>query len=521
MYLTQNLRRAVQQRPHAIASVYKGRKRTFAELGTRVARLGGVLRRLGVQPGDRVGMLALNSDWYLEYYMGTYWSGGVVNPINTRWSAAEIAYSLEDCQTGVLLVDDNFAGMADELRRRCPALHTLVHVADLENGAPPEGMHSYEALMAQAQPVEDALRGGEDLAGVFYTGGTTGVPKGVMLSHRGLYVNALISAGEGVARRGSVGLHVAPMFHLADGAFMNALLACSGSHVMVERFEPQLVFEAIQNAGVTDVMLVPTMIQMLVDHPDIGRWDLSSLRGVLYGASPMNEDLLNRTMRALPNVDLVQAYGMTELSPVATILPPEMHLGEGRAKGWHRSNGRAAMGCEVRIVDENDQEVPRGTVGEIVARGPGVMLGYWNKPKESAEALRGGWMHTGDGGRMDEDGYVYVVDRIKDMIITGGENVYSLEVENAIASHPAVAVCAVIGVPDAQWGEAVHAFVVQKPGAQVDAQAIIAHCKTLIAGYKCPRQVSFVEAMPLSGAGKILKTQLREPFWQEHDKKVH
>jgi len=419
-------------------------------------------------------------------------------------------------------VDDNFAAMVPELRKRCPVLHTVVHVADLEKGAPPEGMLSYEALMAQTEPVEDALRGGDDLAGVFYTGGTTGTPKGVMLSHRGLYVNALISSAEGVARSGSIGLHVAPMFHLADGAFMNALFACGGSHVMLERFEPLAVFEVIQRTGVTDVMLVPTMIQMLVDHPDIGRWDLSSLRGMLYGASPMNEDLLERTMRALPQVGLTQAYGMTELSPVATVLTADMHVGAGRAKGQHRSNGRAAMGCEVRIVDEQDQEVARGSVGEICARGPGVMLGYWNKPEESAAALRGGWMHTGDGGHMDEDGYVYVVDRLKDMIITGGENVYSLEVENAIASHPAVALCAVIGVPDAQWGEAVHAFVVKKPDAgDVDAQHIIAHCKERIAAYKCPRALDFIDAMPLSGAGKIFKTTLRAPFWQGRGKKVN
>ena len=517
MYLTQGLRRAVQQTPGATASVFQGRRRTFAELGARVARLGGLLRGLGVQPGDRVGMLSLNSDWYLEYYPGVYWAGGAVNPINTRWSPAEIAFSLEDCQTGILLVDDHHAALVPELRRRCPGLHTVVHVGD---GPAPEGMLGYEALLAQAEPVADALRGGEDLAGVFYTGGTTGSPKGVMLPHRGLYSNAVGVVAEGAVQHGCIGLHTAPMFHLADGCFMNAMFASGGTHVIVPRFDPVAVLETIQDEGVTEALLVPTMIQMLVDHPDIGRYRIGSLRNVLYGASPISEGLLDRAMRAIPAAGFTQLYGMTELSPMATVLSQDMHREAGRRKGRHRSAGRAAIGCEVRVVDAMGNEVARGEVGEVAVRGPGVMLGYWNKPAETAAALRDGWMFTGDGGRMDEDGYLFIVDRIKDMIVTGGENVYSVEVESAVAAHPAVASCAVIGVPNDQWGELVHAFIVCKPGASVDEAAIVAHCKERIAGYKCPRQVSFIDAMPLSGAGKILKTQLRAPFWEGRDRKV-
>ncbi|RCW69417.1 long-chain-fatty-acid--CoA ligase [Pseudorhodoferax soli] len=517
MYLTQGLRRAVQQTPGAIASVFQGRRRTFAELGARVARLGGLLRSLGVAPGDRVGMLSLNSDWYLEYYPGVYWAGGAVNPINTRWSPAEIAFSLEDCQTGILLVDDHHAAMVAELRGRCPGLHTVVHVGD---GPAPDGMLGYEALLAQAEPVDDALRGGEDLAGVFYTGGTTGSPKGVMLPHRGLYSNAVGVVAEGAVQHGCIGLHTAPMFHLADGCFMNAMFASGGTHVIVPRFDPVSVLGTIQDEGVTEALLVPTMIQMLVDHPDIGRFDIGSLRNVLYGASPISEGLLDRAMRAIPSAGFTQLYGMTELSPMATVLSQDMHREAGRRKGRHRSAGRAAIGCEVRVVDAMGNEVARGEVGEVAVRGPGVMLGYWNKPAETAAALRDGWMFTGDGGRMDEDGYLFIVDRIKDMIVTGGENVYSVEVESAVAAHPAVASCAVIGVPNDQWGELVHAFIVRKPGASVDEAAIVAHCKERIAGYKCPRQVSFIDAMPLSGAGKILKTQLRAPFWEGRERKV-
>ena len=517
MYLTQNLHRSVQQTPDRWLTVYQGRRRSFAQVADRVARFAGALRQLGLQPGDRVGMLGLNSDWYLEYYLGTYWAGGAVNPINTRWSAAEIAFSLADCDTRLLLVDDHFAAMADELRRRCPGLRTLVHVGD---GAPPAGMLSYEALVVAHAPVADALRGGEDLAGVFYTGGTTGSPKGVMLSHRNIFVNAVAMLAEGAVQHGCVGLHAAPMFHLGDGCFMNAMLASGGTHVMLPRFEPLAMMQVIAAERVTEAMLVPTMIQMLVDHPALAQHDVSTLRNLVYGASPIGEGLLDRAMRAIPGTGFTQLYGMTELSPVATILTPEMHRDAGRSLGRHRSAGRAAIGCELRVVDALGQELPRGEVGEIAVRGAGVMMGYWNKPAETAAAVRDGWMFTGDGGRMDGDGYVYIVDRLKDMIVTGGENVYSVEVEGAIATHPAVAQCAVIGVPDDPWGELVHAFVVCKPGQQLTPEQIVAHCREHIAGYKCPRRVSFVDALPLSGAGKILKTSLRAPFWEGRSRKV-
>jgi acyl-CoA synthetase (AMP-forming)/AMP-acid ligase II len=517
MYLTQSFQRAISTQPGAIASVYRDRRRTFAQMGDRVARLAGALRGLGLNPGDRVGMLSLNSDRYLEYYMAVYWAGYAVNPVNIRWSAAEIAYSLDDCDTRVLIVDDQFAPMVPDLKQRSKVLSTLIHAGE---GATPDGMLSYESLIDQSQPVEDARRGDADLAGVFYTGGTTGFPKGVMLSHAGLYVNALSIVAEGAVRDGDVGLHAAPMFHLADGAFMNAMFACGGTHVMIPAFAPVAVLQAIERERITASLLVPTMIQMTVDHPDVPKHDLSSLRSVIYGASPISEALIDRATLALPKASFFQAYGMTELSPVATMLRPEFHTKEGRALGKVRSAGRPTYCAEVRIEDVDGHELPRGQVGEIVVKGPGMMLGYWNKPEESAQALRGGWMHTGDAGRMDDQGFVFVVDRIKDMIVTGGENVYSAEVENAVLQHPAVATCAVISIPSDQWGELVHAVVVLKPGATATAEDIQAHCKTLIAGYKCPRSMAFVDALPLSGAGKVLKTKLREPFWQGRERAV-
>jgi acyl-CoA synthetase (AMP-forming)/AMP-acid ligase II len=299
------------------------------------------------------------------------------------------------------------------------------------------------------------------------------------------------------------------MFHLADGAAWTARNCLGGTHVMVAGFTPAGVAAAIEAHRVTEVLLVPTMIQMLVDDPACADADLSSLRHLLYGASPISEAVLERAAKRLPTVEFTQAYGMTELSPVATLLGPAEH-GVERLR---RSAGRAAPHAEVRIVDPDDNEVPTGATGEIVCRGGHVMLGYWKRPQETAAALRGGWMHSGDGGYLDADGYLFVVDRIKDMIVSGGENVYSAEVENALAAHPGVAACAVIGVPDEQWGERVHAVVVRAPGTTATEDELRDHVRALIASYKTPRSVEFVEALPLSGAGKVLKRELRAPYW--------
>ncbi|HWS76490.1 MAG TPA: long-chain fatty acid--CoA ligase [Quisquiliibacterium sp.] len=516
-YLTQALHRAIQQKPGRLATSFAGRRHTWAQFGERVARAAAVLRGLGVRSGERVAMMALNSDRYLEYYYATWWAGGVVNPVNIRWSPAEVAYSLDDCDTAILIVDDAFKGAVDDLRARSKALKTVIHCGD---GETPAGMLGLEALIAAATPIDDALRSGDDLAGIFYTGGTTGFPKGVMLTHTNLASNALSNVAEQIVMPDGVTLFAAPMFHLANGAAMLAGMTFANTTVFVPSFTPVGVLEVIQSERATQALLVPTMIQMLVDHPDLPKYDTSSLRSVLYGASPISEGVMQRALAAFPNARFTQAYGMTELSPCATILPSWYHTAEGQKAGKMRSGGRATFTTEVRIVDAEDREVPRGTVGEICARGPGVMQGYWNKPELTQAAIREGWMHTGDAGYMDEDGFVFVVDRVKDMIVSGGENVYSAEVENAIARHPAVAACAVIGIPSERWGESVHAAIVLKPGQDASADEIIAHCRTLIAGYKCPRSVAFVDALPLSGAGKVLKTKLREPFWAGRQRNV-
>jgi acyl-CoA synthetase (AMP-forming)/AMP-acid ligase II len=505
MYLTQGLHRAVQQQPDQVMTICGDRERTFGEVAGRVARLAGALRELNTGAGDRVAMLSLNSDRYSEYLLAVPWADAVLNPVNVRWSVPEIAYSLRDSDSRVLLVDDTFAPMLPALREAVPDLATVIHAGD---GPVPAGALGYEDLIAGAGPVSDSRRGGDELAGVFYTGGTTGFPKGVMLSHANLAVSWLGSAATGcLGTSGSITLHTAPMFHLADLAYWGATLLLGGSHVILPGFDPGTVLATIASSRVTDVLLVPTMIQLLVDHPQVTEYDLTSLTSVVYGASPITQAVLERAMKAFPSAGFTQAYGMTELSPVATILTPADH-----EQGQLRSAGRAAPHAEVRVVDPDGAQLPTGTVGEIIVRGGHVMLGYWNKPTETRAALRDGWMHTGDGGYLDDQGYLYVVDRIKDMIITGGENVYSAEVENAVARHRAVAQCAVIGLPDPDWGERVHAVVVLHPGATLTLAELREHTKTLIAGYKAPRSVEIADALPISGTGKILKRELRKKY---------
>jgi long-chain acyl-CoA synthetase len=437
--------------------------------------------------------------------------------VNIRWSVPEVVYSLDDCDTGILFIDDHFLPMAAGIARTAKRPPLFIYMGERET---PDGMQSYEGLIAANVPAEDAWRGYEDLAIIMYTGGTTGFPKGVMQSHRNIWAGCIQRVAEAPPIRNGRSLHAAPLFHMAAlSRALNQFIA-GETHVIIPAFNALEVLETIERERVTEVGFVPTMIQALIDHPEFGKRDISSVKRLAYGASPIIASVLDRTMRLLPGVDFSQSYGLTE-AMVVTSNPPENHGEAGRASGLSLSVGRAAWGTILKIVDEAGNEVPRGTVGEIAIRGPSVTRGYWNKPQETATAIRDGWLHTGDGAYMDNAGYVFIVDRMKDMIVSGGENVYSAEVENAIGRHPAVNMCAVIGIPSDTWGETVHAIVVLRSGEQVSETEIREHCRTLIANYKCPKSVEFRTEMPLSGAGKILKRELRSAYWEGKAKKVN
>lgn len=498
MYMTAGLHRSLQRHPDKTATVDGARRQTFRQLASRVARLAGALIQLGVQRGDRVAILALNSDRYIETALAVWWAGAVLNPVNTRWTPGEIAYALKDCGASVLFVDDALAPAARDLPQEVPSLRTVVHMN-----------HDYEQLIADAAPVEDSRGGTGELAAVLYTGGTTGFPKGVMLSHANLWA-ALVGRMAEVPNPGEfVTLLTAPMFHVAGLGRMLGQTIVGGTCVTFPAFNAEAVLKTIATERITDVVVVPSMLQMLLDAPGFGQADLGSLQRILWGAAPITVPLLERALQAFPGVEFIHAYGMTETAASVSVHRIGSTAAE-RESGRIRSAGRAGYSTEIRVADADGREVPRGTHGEILVRGPVVMMGYWNRPQDTALALRDGWLHTGDGGTMDEEGYLYVVDRIKDMVITGGENVYPAEVEGVLGSHPGVASSAVIGIPSEKWGETVHAVVVLRPGAGVTAQDLQEHCRAHLGGYKCPKSIEFRSALPLSAAGKVLKGELRK-----------
>ncbi|KIN61687.1 AMP-dependent synthetase and ligase [Sulfitobacter noctilucae] len=518
MHITSILSRAAQVNPRGIATICGDRQQTWVQMEDRVARLAGGLQALGMKPGDRVALLSLNSDRFIEYYFAVVWGGGAMMPMNIRWAGAECAYALNDAGAEILIVDEAFKGLGAEVREQVPGLKTVIYAGD---GETPEGMESYEDIIAAHEAVEDAGRGGDDLAGIFYTGGTTGFPKGVMLSHENFYVGAVANAHELNMQDGTIYLHAAPMFHIADLIWFPAVTLMAGTHVVIPAFTPDGTLEAIEAHKPDQVLLVPVMLQMVLQSEKLAKTDISSIRQIAYGASPITEAVLVKAFEAFPKASFVQAFGQTELSPVATILPADYHVLEGPKAGKLRSAGRPTRICEIKVVDEDMAEVSRGDVGQIAVKGPNAMLGYWNKPDVTAETIRDGWVLTGDAGYMDEDGFIFLMDRVKDMIVSGGENVYSAEVENAIGQHPGVATSAVIGIPSEDWGEAVHALVILHPGAEVTEEDVRKHCHSLIARYKCPRSIEFrTEPFPLSGANKVLKTELRKPYWAGKDRQI-
>jgi len=517
MKLTQPLHRMAYSQPEAAAVLLAdGRLQTWSQTIQRVSRLAAGLRALGLVEGMPVGILAGNSHRYFEYYLAVWWAGAVVLPLNSRWSAAENIYAVKDAGARMLLISREFVPQAIEIQHAVPAVTNLIYVGD---DAPPAGWSAYESLIESSTPIEDHCLTGEALAGIYYTGGTTGKPKGVLLPQRALWITSLTFSGQFRMDASTRYLHVAPMFHLADGAGGLATCMAGGAHAFCPSFSPANFMRCVEENLVTHTILVPTMLGMLLDDPAFDAHKLRSLRTLIYGASPMPEGVLCKAMAALPGLSFVQVYGQTEMAALISVLTPENHV---PGVPQLRSAGRVAPGLQIRIVDPEGKDVRQGEVGEVVATSPGIMVGYWNKPEETAAALRDGWVHTGDAAFLDGEGFLHIVDRLKDMIVTGGENVFSAEVESAISTHPGVAQVAVFGIPSAEWGEAVHAVVVPREGARLSEEDVVKHCAALIANYKRPKSVTIrSEQLPVSGAGKILKQELRQPFWAGRERSVN
>ena len=516
--LVQAVRRAAQIRKGEVATICAGRTRTWLEFHDRVASLAGALRSLGVGTGDRIGILSLNSDFFLELLYATWWVGGVVVPMNTRWAIREHVYSIEDSGAELILVDDSHLEIAGHLSSaKSAAKFALGHFGDVPTPAQLADLHR---LARDVGPVPCDAGQFDDLAGIFYTGGTTGHPKGVMHSYRSLWsgaTNLALSAG---APRSPRYLHAAPLFHLGDLQQALAVTGLAGTHVFVPTFTPVGVSQASRDHEVNWTIMVPTMIGMLFDHPDFDPADFQALRLLKFGGSPVSDALLERMRHHFPHARLIQDFGQTETAACGATLHYEDHPEAGDPR--HRSAGQALFGCRLGIFADNGRELPADEIGEIRVASEAAMVGYWNQPELTAQTLQDGWVRTGDAGRLDDAGYLFVCDRVKDMIISGGENVYSAEVENAIASHPSVQQVAVIGVPDDRWGERVHAVVVCRADATVTVEDLRRHCRPLIAGYKQPRSIELRdEPLPVSAVGKVLKTALRAPHWGDQSRNIN
>ena len=485
---------------------------TFAEHGDRVLRLADAMgTELGVRKGDRFAVLSANSHQYLELYHAGFLGAGIINPLNLRLAGKELQFILADSGTEVVFVDAMFADHLlhniAEVRDDLP----LRHVVLIGDADAPHDVR-FEDLIAAGRPIVPDEPEEDDPVVLMYTGGTTGLPKGVVLDQRAELLNLYHIAMTVGFTDSRVYLHQTPMFHAASMAAILGIPVTGGQSVFAPLFEPALVMQLIEQYQVNWTTMVPTMIAMLLDHPDFRPDRLASLQDLAYGASPMPAGLLERLLSMLPGVGMWEGYGMTECGSVLTFLTDDDHRTGGPRL---RSAGRPLMGVTISVRDREGEEVAQGEDGEICARAGNFMQRYWNRPEETDQAFRGGWYHTGDEGHLDADGYVYLVDRVKDMIVTGGENVYSIEVENAISSHPAVAQVAVIGIPHPTWGEQVHAIVVLRDGMNATASELQDHARLTIANYKVPKSVELrTDPIPLSGALKPLKRELRRPYWE-------
>jgi long-chain acyl-CoA synthetase len=468
---------------------------TFRDLHDRVAAIAAALSRHGFRAGDRLAMLLPNESDYLELVYACAWLGVIAVPVNTRLSIPEIDYLIADASPRGLIRHSSLPVPTVK-----PSWVLLLDQEPLEvqSDRHPEVIYDPEAILA-----------------LVYTSGTTGHPKGVIVTHADVLANVDHLNYWMPYREGGVHLHAAPIFHILDFPFMFAAPAFGICQVAIPKFSPQSFCETVERERITQSVLVPTMINLLIQFSELEKYDLSSLETLAYGGSPVAPELIHRIREVLPNLKLIQGYGLSETG-FLTGLQDHEHT-EDRLM----SCGRTCPGIDLRVVDESGKELEAGGHGELVVRGANVMRSYWNNPEETKPAFRDGFFRTGDVGYRDANGYFYILDRLKDMIVTGGENVYSGEVEAVIYQHPAVREVAVFGIPDPRWGELVAACVVRRPGKTLSEDELIAHCRRALANYKVPRRVELSDAeLPKSGTGKILKRILREPFWADRKRAV-
>jgi acyl-CoA synthetase (AMP-forming)/AMP-acid ligase II len=490
-----SLGRAVRYYAGQTAFASETARATFQELHDSVAGIAATLSGHGFQTGDRLAMLLPNQQDYLELVYACAWLGVIAVPVNVRLSETEIDHVIADASPRGLIRHSSLPEPTVK-----PSWELVLDREPLEaqSGRHPEPVYDPEAVLA-----------------LVYTSGTTGHPKGVVLTHANILANLDHLNYWMPYREGSVHLHAAPIFHIMDFPFMFAAPAFGACQVTVAKFSPQSFCETVERERVSQSVLVPTMINMLTQFDRLQNYDLSSLETLAYGGSPMAPELVRRIRGALPNVKLLQGYGLSETGFLSGLKDHE-HTDDRLT-----SCGRTCPGIDLRVLDESGEELEAGSHGELAARGANVMRGYWNNAGETKQAFRDGFFHTGDVGYRDQTGYFYILDRLKDMIVTGGENVYSGEVEAVIYQHPSVLEAAVFGIPDPQWGELVAASVVRKSGKSLNKDELIAHCRRSLANYKIPRRIELLDTeLPKSGAGKILKRLLRERFWADQKRAV-
>jgi len=509
-------RKYASHTPNKPATFFEGHTHSWSQFSTRLHGMAKALRKLGVEPGDRIAFLGMNSHWLVEMYLVPCMIGAISVPLNYRLSEDEMVALVKDCAPKVLIVDRHFKTRAAALMDRCGSLGTLIY-ADWDkagNDLPPHTL-DYDTMVKDAGAVtheafDDIASASDDTMILFYTSGTTGLPKGVMLSHSNMLANATGTGPLYQYHSDDVLLLSGPLFHMGTGSRVFTSLVYGSTKIIQPKFEVDETMHLIEAQKVTAMTTVPTMLRMILDHPEFESFDFTSLRCLTYGSAPMPLGLMQQCIEKIPSVIFCQGYGMTEAAPNLCVLRPEDHMPVNGKFPKLSSVGRPIYTTDLRIVDANDAIVPQGETGQLIARGPQIMNGYWNRTEDMAEVMAGGFYHTGDAGYQDEDGYVYLAGRIKEMIITGGENVYPIETENCLSKHPEVSTVAVVGLPHEKWGEMVFAAVALHPDATSTGKDLIAYCRGKIADYKIPKDVLIWDGpLPLNHTSKIDKMRIK------------